>query len=528
MSAAVQVRFTTWSPTLSMRGTPGARGLPFTTTGGQFTGLTNGSTYHFTVVAENELGMGEPSLASSPAIPDRVPDPPVSPTFTDYGDGTLYLAWAPPPTANDFSPIQRYEVSIGGQTLTTDGSTSVVASGLQNGTDYTFTVRAQNAATTNNGWGESSASSAPERPSRHPDAPAAPSALNSGDGGSPRLTVTWGPPSFDGGRPITSYKVCSSGGSCQTVAGGLQATFNAARNEVLSFTVVASNTDIHDPDSPPSSSSAATTAIGLPDAPVIAVPVVSGDHTLAATASSANNSGCSSVSIEYQLNGGAWQSSGSFAGLVNGTSYSIVASALLPPSCGTAGATYRSLSTPVSQTPYGPLVQPSMNVSRTGNVITWTWATNRSDDGRPGWAANVSGECAGQGSPYSHDFGYSSGTRTCTITVSAPGLVSLSASASSSTPDPPPRSISTSNSGISFNPGSCTTTCTRVHISGQNFTPNASLQVLCAGDPRWFSLGTAGSDGSFSAVSECAHAPYTSQGITVSDGNGQASATSYW
>ncbi|MBK8334829.1 MAG: fibronectin type III domain-containing protein [Acidimicrobiaceae bacterium] len=168
--------------------------MQFTTTGGQFEGLTNGSTYHFTVVAENELGMGEPSLASSPAIPDRVPDPPVSPTFTDYGDGTLYLAWAPPPTANDFSPIQRYEVSIGGQTLTTDGSTSVVASGLQNGTDYTFTVRAQNAATTNNGWGESSASSAPERPSRHPDAPSAPSALNSGDGGSPRLTVTWGPP----------------------------------------------------------------------------------------------------------------------------------------------------------------------------------------------------------------------------------------------------------------------------------------------------------------------------------------------
>ncbi|MBK8334828.1 MAG: hypothetical protein IPL07_21300 [Acidimicrobiaceae bacterium] len=309
----------------------------------------------------------------------------------------------------------------------------------------------------------------------------------------------------------------------------MQATFNAARNEVLSFTVVASNTDIHDPDSPPSSSSAATTAIGLPDAPVIAVPVVSGDHTLAATASSANNSGCSSVSIEYQLNppGGAWQSSGAFAGLVNGTSYSIVASALLPPSCGTAGATYRSLSTPVSQTPYGPLVQPSMNVSRTGNVITWTWATNRSDDGRPGWAANVSGECAGQGSPYSHDFGYSSGTRTCTITVSAPGLVSLSASASSSTPDPPPRTISTGNSGVPYNPGTCDGTCTKIQISGQNFTPNASLQVFCEGYPSWFSLGTAGADGSFSITSNCAHAPGTSQGISVRDPNGQASTTSF-
>ena len=65
-------------------------------------------------------------------------------------------------------------------------------------------------------------------------------------------------------------------------------------------------------------------------------------------------------------------------------------------------------------------------------------------------------------------------------------------------------------------------------ISGQNFTPNAALQVFCEGYPNWINLGSANSDGSFSYTSLCSHSPGTSQGISVRDGTGQASATSYW
>ncbi len=463
------------------------RTMQFASTGGQFTGLTNGTTYHFTVLAENDLGLGDVSLQSSPAIPDRVPDPPVSPTFTDYGDGVLYLQWSPPPTSGDFTAIQKYEISIGGQTLSTDGgTTTLVVPGLQNGTDYTFKVRAQNKATTNNGWGEFSVLSVPERPSRYPDAPSSPSATNAGDGGTPRLTVTWNAPAFDGGRPITQYKVCrvQDAANCQTITTGLQATFVLPRNTPSSFTVVAYNSDKHKNDSPPSGASALSTPVGNPDAPVISA-VQSLDKALTVTASSTNNSGCSTYSLQYSINGGAsWQASNTFSGLVNGTTYTATAKTVLPAGCGTAGVTYESgPSAGVSQTPYGPLQTPSISASLAGNVITWSWNANRADDGRPGWAVSVSGECGGDTRPvgsYARDFGYSSGYRTCTITVSAPGVSSVSATAGQQTPAPPPSPAVTITTGGTGPNAKGTTPCggcywINVHLS--NFSPNTTYYV---------------------------------------------------
>jgi hypothetical protein len=508
--------------------------MSFASTGGQFTGLDNGSTYHFTVLAENELGDGESSLPSSPAIPDRVPDPPVNPKITSYGDSRLTLVWEPAPTAGDFTAITAYEVSIGGKTFTTTGALTVSATGLQNGTDYTFTVRARNSAPVNNGWGDWSVASAPERPSRHPDTPAAPTATNSGDGGTPRLTVTWAAPAFDGGRPISSYNVCVQGTSnCQTITTGLQATFNAGRNSTLRFTVQAVNTDVNDPQSDVSAASAGVTAVGAPDAPVISS-VASANHQLTVTASTTNNSGCASYSIQYRVNSGAWQSSNVFNGLANGTSYSVTAKAVLGASCWTSGSPFESAaSAPFAQTPYGPLVAPTMNGSMSGTTISWNWSANRSDDGRPGWAATLSGECAGMAVPngsYSHDYGYSSGSKTCRLTVSAPGLSSLSAEYTNGTPAPPARSISTSIGGlceVQFAGAHC------VKVSGSNFTPGAALQVLCGGNASWFNFGAvpdgAGNFGPTQSV--CYHVAGTPQTITIREKNNpslQAQTTSNW
>ena len=465
------------------------RTMDFTATGGQFTGLTNGTPYHFTVAAENELGVGDASLQSSAGTPDRVPDPPVSPAFTAYGDGALSLKWSPPATAADFTPIQQYEISIGGQTLSTDGATTALAvsAGLQNGTDYTFKVRAQNKATTNNGWGEWSVLSAPERPSRFPDAPGAPTATSAGDGGAPRLTVQWAAPAFDGGRPITEYKVCrvQDAANCQIIATGLQATFALARNLPSSFTVIAYNSDIHKNDSAASAPSAVTTTVGNPDAPVISS-VQSLDHSLVVNASSANQSGCSTYSLQYSLDGGAsWQSSATFGSLNNGTPYTATAKAVLPAGCGTAGATYESGSSAgVAQTPYGPLVQPTMVATRSGNVITWSWNTNRGDDARPGWTATLSGECVGQALPagsLARDFGFNSGFRSCTLTVSAPGLTPLVASAGDATPAPPPPppavTISTGGTGPNANGTVPCGGCFWINVHLRNFAPFATYFV---------------------------------------------------
>jgi large repetitive protein len=484
--------------------------MDFTSPGGEFTGLTNGTTYHFTVTAENELGLGVSSEKSSGAIPDRVPDPPIGAAFTDYGDGTLMLKWAPPATAADFTAIQKYEVSIGGQNITTDGGTTTltVATGLTNGTGYTFKVRAQNKATTNGGWGDWSGPSATtEKPSRFPDPPTGVVATSVGDGGSPRLTVKWSAPAFDGGRPIKDYKVClvQAPGTCQTITTGLQATFDLNRNLASSFTVIANNTDIHKSDSLPSAASAPVTTVGTPDAPVISG-VVSQNHALTATASSANNSGCSSMSIEYSINGGAsWQTGGTFSGLTNGQPYNVVARAKLASTCGTSGVVYVSGNSATgSSTPYGPLVQPTMNSQATGSVIRWDWSTNRQDDGRPDWNASLSGSCAGAsvaGGSYSQDFGQTGQTYACAITISATGVPSLSASSSKPVPSPPPPVLSLS---ITENPFICNNTSHKLGtLSGAN--PGETITFFSSGVSGLLP-GVASAGGTLGLIWDCAPA----------------------
>lgn len=427
--------------------------MEFTNTGGEFdNGLVNGTAYTFRVYAINELGDGEVSDRSSAGIPDRVPDPPVNPQIIDYQDGALTLQWEPPPTASEFTAILEYEVSIGGQTISVGGDTTSVTVGnggdgspLINGTDYQFRVRARNSATVDNGWGAFGVQSASERPSRHPDAPTNVRASNTGDGGTPRLTVNWNAPGFDGGRPLQEYRVCQvqAPTNCRTVA-GLSTTFDLPRNQDVSFTVIAFNSDKNRNNSDPSAPSANVRTVGNPDTPTISIQS-SGDKTLTAIAQTTNNSGCNQLTIEYSRNGGgSWQTGGTFSGLTNGTAYTIVARATLAASCGTPGTTYRSsVSSGATATPYGPLQQPSIDVQVSGTQIRTTWNANRSDDGRPSWSVSLSGNAPGcSGSAASGtsawvDVGYSA-TRSCTITVSASGVSSRSASDSAATPAPPP------------------------------------------------------------------------------------------
>ena len=471
----------------------------FTETGGVFDGLENAKTYHFTVVAENALGMGEESAQSTGAIPDRVPDPPEALVFTDYQDQTLSVDWEPPSTAGDFSAIVAYEVKIGGQIIKVDGGTTSLTIGLggqgdplTNGVDYSFDVRAQNSATTDGGWGAwSGASGSTERPSRHPDTPTNVVGVNSGDGGTPRITVTWNAPGFDGGRPITEYRVCRvEDGTCLTTDGSTtQATFDQPRNQTTSFTVVAYNNDKNRNDSDVSAASAGVTSVGTPDAPVISS-VQSGDHQLVASASTTNNSGCNSYSIQYSRNGGStWQASGTFTGLTNGQQYTIIAKTVLDAGC------YQQYESPnsagSSQTPYGNLQTPYIRAERSGTRTRYYWETRRSDDGRPGWSATLSSTTGGTGcsgatlssnqgaSGYTSwkDVGYSV-TGGCQITVNAQGANSKSDSDSITT-EPRPYSISISTGGTGCNTnGICPGTGGRwINVTLSNYPPNTTFTV---------------------------------------------------
>ncbi|MGY1735222.1 S8 family serine peptidase [Geodermatophilus sp. SYSU D00684] len=138
-------------------------GATVTTTGATtatVTGLANGSGYAFTVTATNAVGTGpasEPAYGSPAAV--TVPGAPAWVSATP-GNGQASVTWAA--AASGGSPVTGYTVraSPGGATVTTAGVTTAMVTGLTNGTAYTFTVTATNAA----GTGPASAPSAAVTP----------------------------------------------------------------------------------------------------------------------------------------------------------------------------------------------------------------------------------------------------------------------------------------------------------------------------------------------------------------------------
>jgi hypothetical protein len=130
-------------------------------------GLTNGTTYTFTVAATNAVGTGPPSAASNPVTISN-PTAPAAPTEVTAtpGNTSVTVTWSAP-SANG-SPITSYTVTpyIGSAAqapTTVTGSppaTSTTINGLTNGTTYTFTVAATNAV----GTGPPSTASNPVTP----------------------------------------------------------------------------------------------------------------------------------------------------------------------------------------------------------------------------------------------------------------------------------------------------------------------------------------------------------------------------
>ena len=108
------------------------------------TGLTNGSSYTFTVTAYNAGGTGPSSTASSPAItPIGAPGAPTG-IRAAAGVNQAVIAWTAP-TDTGGSPITGYTV-IGSPSgsCSVAGDTTCTVTGLTNGTPYTFTVIASN------------------------------------------------------------------------------------------------------------------------------------------------------------------------------------------------------------------------------------------------------------------------------------------------------------------------------------------------------------------------------------------------
>lgn len=124
-------------------------GATVVSTGTNITGLVNGVTYQFEVLASNAQGSSPFSAPSNPVTP-QAPTVPGAPTNVSAtaGDSFATVSWTAP--ANDGgSPITSYTVSTftGGVLVGTTpaGGTSTTVFPLTNGVAYTFSVHANNA-----------------------------------------------------------------------------------------------------------------------------------------------------------------------------------------------------------------------------------------------------------------------------------------------------------------------------------------------------------------------------------------------
>ncbi|MFZ4858937.1 MAG: fibronectin type III domain-containing protein [Desulfuromonadaceae bacterium] len=114
------------------------------------TGLTNGTSYTFTVTASNSAGTSTASAASNAVIPVAALTVPGAPTIgTATGSDAQATVTFTPPANNGGSAITGYTVtsSPGGNTISGPASPLTVT-GLINRTSYTFTVTATNSVGT--------------------------------------------------------------------------------------------------------------------------------------------------------------------------------------------------------------------------------------------------------------------------------------------------------------------------------------------------------------------------------------------
>ncbi|MDQ1667323.1 MAG: large repetitive protein, partial [Actinomycetota bacterium] len=190
---------------------PGDQSCTATGTSCTVTGLANGTAYSFTVTAKNAVGVGPASDASVAVVPvGPAPPAPTVPKPSAPGapgsisatraNAAATVSWAAP-ASNGGSAITKYTVtsSPGAKTCVTTGALSCAVTGLTNGTSYTFTVKAANAA----GTGPSSGASAKIVPATRS------SVVRSLTAKFPKksvTTLTWSAPSSTGGAAITRYE----------------------------------------------------------------------------------------------------------------------------------------------------------------------------------------------------------------------------------------------------------------------------------------------------------------------------------
>jgi hypothetical protein len=191
-------------------------------TEGTATGLTNGTPYLVRVRAVGDNGVGRASAPVGPVTPRTVPGL-IEDLVATPQNQAITLTWTAPSTGGATISSYVVEQSTEGGAFTPLPSvagteTSLLVTGLLNGTPYQFRIRAVNVA----GDGPTSDATTAVAPR---DVPGAPRNV-AGIPGIGSVRVNWLAPLDTGGSPVTGYKLerRAGNGAWVTVAANLAAT----------------------------------------------------------------------------------------------------------------------------------------------------------------------------------------------------------------------------------------------------------------------------------------------------------------
>jgi trimeric autotransporter adhesin len=418
------------------------------------TGLTNGTSYTFTVTATNTIGNSVASSTSNsvtPSVPSTVPGAPTIGTATAGNAQATVIFTAP--VSNGGSAITGYTVTSSPGGLTAAGSASTITvSGLTNGTAYTFTVTATNVIGTSLA-SVASNSVTPTAPSTVPGAPTIGTAI----AGNAQATVTFTAPVSDGGSAITGYTVTSNpdgltgAGTASpiTVSGltnGTAYTFTVTATNAIGNSVASSASNSVTPVAPstvPGAPTIGTASAGNAQATVIfTAPVSDGGSAI---------TGYTVTSVPDGLTGTGTASPITVSGLTNGTAYTFTVTATNAIGNSAASSATNSVTPVVPTTVPGA---PTIGTATAGTaqaVITFTAPVSDGGSAITGYTVTSSPDGltgAGTASPITVA-GLTNGTA-YTFTVTATNAIGTGVASSASNSGTPLAPI-TDNDGNVYN-----------------------------------------------------------------------------